>query len=169
MPDKRATYFMLKSEPMQREADHFRRTQNLPVDYARDRLHATVLPLPFGKLPGEWLQRIHIALAGFEADPITLRLNRFDGQALRCSAVAMFQRWREALKRYLRAAGIPFHDHKADPHVSLTYGVTPGKRLPVDPILLEARDLLLIESVHGVGHIELGRWPLIPRQGDLFR
>jgi 2'-5' RNA ligase len=147
----------------------FRRAQRISADYPIDRIHSTVQPLWDRRaIVAEWLQRLRAFMPRFRGEPFVVAFNRFNGNALRATATAAFRQFRTNLQRHLREAGIPFPDYSSDPHISLAYGHAAGTSRAITPFVLRATHLLLIESVHGEGHVELDRWPLLPRQGELF-
>lgn len=170
MRGDRPVYFMLKPDGILAQAiERFRYEQGLLTDYPHDRLHSTVLPL-WGRseLNVDGVQRVRALMERFRGEHFVITFNRFNGTALRATAVRAFKAFRTDLQRHLRGANIPFPDYSADPHISLAYGRPSGSSRVITPFVLRATHLLLIESIHGRGHVELGRWPLRPRQGELF-
>ena len=170
MRGDRPIYLMLKPDrALAERIDHFRYEHGVPTDYPHNRLHSTVLPLWDRRvIVGNWLQRVCELMRGYAGEPFLISFNRFNGNALRATATAAFRQFRTNLQRHLREAGIPFPDYSADPHISLAYNHPSGSSRAITPFALRATHLLLIESIHGEGHVELGRWPLLPRQGELF-
>lgn len=59
---------------------------------------------------------------------------------------------RQMLLRTLTAAGIPLPDYELRPHLSLAYGKGPLRNIPISRIGWLADEVLLVRSVHGVGH-----------------
>jgi 2'-5' RNA ligase len=152
-----------------REIGAFRHEQDLSGRYPIDRLHSTVQPVcDRREMAADGLERIRTLISQFRGEPVTIVSNRFNGNALRATATRAFERFRESLQRHLRAAGIAFPDYSSDPHISLAYGHPAGTSRAITPFVMRATHLLLIESIHGEGHVELGRWPLLPHQGELF-
>ena len=170
MRGDRPIYLMFKPEDvLARKIGSFRREQNVADGYPIDRLHSTVQPhCDRRDMAADGLQRIRAFMPQFRGEPLVIAFNRFNGNALRATATRAFKRFREDLQRHLRQAGIPFPDYSSDPHISLAYDHPAGSSRAITPFVLRATHLLLIESVHGEGHVELGRWPLLPRQGELF-
>ncbi|GAO40499.1 hypothetical protein SCH01S_48_01610 [Sphingomonas changbaiensis NBRC 104936] len=170
MTGDRPIYFMFKPDGLLAQAiECFRYEQGLPTDYPHDRLHSTVLPLwDRSEMDAGGVQRVRTLIERFCGEPFVIAFNRFNGAALRATAVRAFKAFRTDLQRHLRGANIPFPDYSADPHISLAYGRPARSSRVITPFVLRATHLLLIESIHGRGHVELGRWPLRPRQGQLF-
>jgi RNA 2',3'-cyclic 3'-phosphodiesterase len=170
MQGDRPVYFMLKPDSdLARRIDAFRHAQGLTGGYARDRLHSTVQPLWDSRhIPAATIDRTIASMARFRCDPFAILFNRFNGNSLRCTAGRAFGEFRQKLQHHLRLSDIPFPDYSADPHITLAYGRTAGAHRTIAPLLFHARRLLLIESVHGHGHVELAAWPLEPRQLSLF-
>lgn len=170
MRGDRPIYFMFKPEDiLAREIGSFRREQDLSDSYPIDRLHNTVQPLWDRRvMVADGLERVRTHMSRFNGEPIVIVFNRFNGNTLRSTASRAFRRFRAELQQHLRQAGIPFPDYSSAPHISLAYNHPAGNDRAITPFVLRATHLLLIESVHGHGHIELGRWPLLPRQGELF-
>jgi 2'-5' RNA ligase len=161
---------MLKPEGgLAQEIGDFRRGQDLSNGYPIDRLHSTVQPLcDRREMTAHQLQRIRTLMPRFRGEPFVIAFNRFNGNSLRATATRAFERFRADLQQYLREIDIPFPDYSSAPHISLTYNHPPGSSRTITPFVLRATHLLLIESIHGQGHVELDRWPLLPRQGELF-
>jgi len=170
MRGDRLIHLMFKPEEvLAQKIGDFRLKQDLSDRYAIDRLHSTVQPLwDRREMPADGLRRIRTLMPQFRGEPLTIVFNRFNGNALRATATRAFERFRQSLQRHLRAAGIPFPDYSSDPHISLAYGHPAGTSRAIAPFVMHATHLLLIESIHGEGHVELGRWRLFPRQGELF-
>jgi 2'-5' RNA ligase len=147
-----------------------RRRPSLGIDrrYDRERLHTTVLPL--------WDARDHSparaalvyrAAASLHIEPFPIAFDKLRGNALVCtSGMRALHAFQKCLVRYLIAFGLPVPVYRFRPHLSLVYGVESGRNMPIPPIGWQVEDFLLIRSIHGEGrHEELGRWPLIARQG----
>ena len=170
MRGDRPLYFMFKPEDgLAQKIESFRREQDLPDGYPVDRLHSTVQPLWDRRaMVANGLQHIRTLMSRFRGEPFVIMFNRFNGNALRATATRAFERFRADLQRHLREVGIPFPNYSSAPHISLAYNHPSGSNRAITPFVLRATHLLLIESVHGEGHVELDRWLLLPRQGELF-
>ncbi|NIJ21495.1 2'-5' RNA ligase [Sphingomonas naasensis] len=168
--DDQMLYFMIKPDPgAARAMDALRRQHDMARKYAVERFHITLLP--FGDIrliSPETVDRIRHAAASLQAEPFEVALNRISGNALvggRTQALRAFQR---LLVARLGAFGIEIPDYAFHPHASLTYEEWQQRNIPVPPIAWQARQLLLINSVHGKGHAVVGSWELTARQGSLF-
>lgn len=166
----RPVYFMVKPEAEEaRRIDRFRHANGIPTDTPRHKLHATVQPLWDRRdMPRDMIGRTIAAMDGFRSDPFTIAFNGFNGSSLRCTATKAFLDLRDDVQRHLRAAGIPFPAYSSDPHITLVYGIASGAHRSIDPMTLLVGELLLIESIHGEGHVVHGRWLLESCQPRLF-
>lgn len=165
--DDQLLYLMLKPAPEQAAAmDRLRVQHELSRSYAADRFHITLLP--FGDirtLSPHDLKRIRQAVASLRAEPFDVTLNRISGNALIGNRMRALRDVQRALLARLNAFGIDV-DYTFDPHASLTYQPWQRRNIAVPPVSWRAEQLLLVNSVHGVGHQLVDSWPLIPRQGS---
>ncbi|MET0310218.1 MAG: 2'-5' RNA ligase family protein [Sphingomonas sp.] len=154
----------------------FRDTLEPQLDpVANDRLHMTLgITSDFMAFPHDLAQRmlgIGEAVAG---DPFALSLDRLSGSersmALRPNkrppALSALQKQIDDQLRYwnLMRTGWSFN-----PHVTLGYRAGLSFLKPIVPLEWEVGDVVLIHSLVGATrHVELGRWPLVRRQLDLF-
>lgn len=165
-----AIYIMLKPDPaLAALMDACRRMFGLDSSYPRDRLHCTLLPLWDRRLASDrLLAATCAALDAFDSEPFTLVLTRIDGLALRAGKTRDVVRCQRGLVRWLARAGVLSRDYSFTPHVSLAYRGAGVASRPITPLHWDVTNIALIESVHGEGHRELGRWPLKSRQLPLF-
>lgn len=158
-------YFMFKPPPAEAAAiDRLRRSLGIYSRYPPDRLHSTLLPL--GQC--EELSALRAAAGSIRGEPFPAIFDRLDGNMLvgrkKLSGASAFQR---RLAGAVAAAGLAPIRYDFRMHVSLDYGARPRRRQRIEPIGWLVEEFLLIRSVHGRGHVELGRWPLIRRQLEL--
>ena len=74
-----------------------------------------------------------------------------------------------AIRAGLGRKGLPLLDYSFAPHVTLSYRPDGCGHEFIEPIRWIVDEFLLVESVVGeTRHIELGRWQLRSRQGELF-
>lgn len=162
-------YVMIKPPPaIAREIDCCRRLLDIESSYGTARLHCTVLPLGEGRdISPARLDRLLRIVASARIEPFRISLDTLSRNALvgKASGVRML---RKSLKQHLAAAGMPVPGYDAVPHLSVAYGPAPDRRRAIAPISWIAEEFQLIRSIRGQGrHEELGRWPLIGRQGVL--
>jgi 2'-5' RNA ligase len=106
------------------------------------------------------------------ASPVPLRLDQLSGgrDSIALIPSTRIQRLAEltgGLHRRMTAAGLLRSAWRCHPHVTLLYRRAAAFKRAVDPICWTATDFVLIHSIVGAHrHIELGRWPLIDRQGS---
>lgn len=164
--DDQMLYLMLKPAPEQAAAmDRLRVQYDLARNYAAERFHITLLP--FGDirmLSSDYLMCIRHAMASLQAEPFEVTLNRISGNALVGNRMRALRDFQRVLLARLNAFGIDI-DYTFDPHASLTYQPWKRRNIPVPPISWGAEQLLLVNSIHGVGHELIDSWPLISRQG----
>ena len=165
--DDQLLYLMLKPSPELAAAmDRLRAQYELSRNYAAERFHITLLP--FGDIrtlaPGD-LVRIRHAMASLQAEPFDVTLNRIRGNALVGNRMRALRDFQRALLARLNIFGIDI-DYAFDPHASLTYQPWQRRNFSVPPITWRAERLLLVNSIHGVGHALVDSWPLIDRQGS---
>jgi RNA 2',3'-cyclic 3'-phosphodiesterase len=152
------------------EIDHQRRVRRIDRGYSISRLHSTVLPLWDDRDMSSALSRLlDQALASLQADPFPVVFDTLKDNALvGVQAARGLRAFRKTLVRHLVGFGIPVPTYKSRPHISLAYGLPAKRRIAIPPIGWQVEEFLLIRSIHGEGrHEELGRWPLIARQGSL--
>ena len=164
--DEQLLYLLVKPTPEQAAAmDRLRLQYDLSRNYAAERFHITLLP--FGDIrtiaPRDLL-RIRKAAASLQAEPFEVTLNRIRGNALVGNRMRALRDFQHALLARLNAFGIDV-DYDFNPHASLTYQPWQQRNIPVSPISWRAEQLLLINSIHGVGHALVDSWRLISRQG----
>jgi 2'-5' RNA ligase len=163
--DDQLLYLMLKPTPELAAAmDRLRVQYDLSRNYAAERFHITLLP--FGDirtLAPDDLMCIRRAMASLQAEPFEVALNRISGNALVGSRMRVLRDFQRALLVRLNTFGIDI-DYTFDPHASLTYQPWKRRNIPVPPISWRAEQLLLVNSIHGVGHELVDSWPLITRQ-----
>jgi 2'-5' RNA ligase len=167
--DDQMLYLMIK--PYAEQAgmmDGLRRKHDLSRNYAVDRFHMTLVP--FGDIrtiSPQSLDRIRHAAASLQAEPFEVTLNRISGNALVGSRMQALRDFQRSLMTRLEAFGIDLPDYAFKPHASLTYEEWKSRNILVSPISWQVQQLLLINSIHGKGHILLDSWDLEPRQGCL--
>ncbi len=141
---------------------------------ADDRLHLT---LAMGSdSPGfrQEAAEMMLALADrVDSAPISLKLERLAGTdhslALqprrRCAPLGALAR---ALGEPLARCNLMRADWQFSPHITLGHRKQTPFTRAISPIAWDAREFVLIHSIVGRKYIELGRWPLVSRQWDLF-
>ncbi|MEI9852851.1 MAG: 2'-5' RNA ligase family protein [Sphingomonas sp.] len=150
------------------EIDRLRRALDIGRTYGAERLHMTLLRLWDGQgSPASWITLLCRALASLDAPPFEVRFERVRRNALVGGAAMRDARlFQQRLVQFLAPLGLPVPEYAFKPHLSLAYGASPERNVAVPPICWIVEELLLIRSIHGQGrHEELGRWPLVPRQG----
>ena len=162
--------FMIKP-PADRapDIDRIRRLRRIDRRYGVDRLHSTVLPLWDDRDTSPVrLAALQRAAASLDAEPFMVVFDTLNRNALVGTvATRGLRAFRKTLVRHLGALGLPIPPYTSRPHISLVYGVESDRKAAIQPIGWQVEEFLLIRSVHGEGrHEELGRWPLIARQGS---
>jgi RNA 2',3'-cyclic 3'-phosphodiesterase len=142
---------------------------------SNDRLHVTIgITQDYASLPGDVVHHAMRIGDGISGDPFDLCLDRLsagaESVALRPSrrppALTMLQKRIDALLTYW---GVRRADWRFSPHVTLGYRPGPVSLEAVAPIAWQVREVVLIHSIVGATrHIELGRWPLVRHQLELF-
>lgn len=137
------------------------------------RLHLTLgITDDYARLPRAAADRLLAIGSTIAADPVPLRLDQLSGGP---ASVALCPRRRippltaltGTLHRRMDAAGLLRPGWTCRPHVTLLYRAGRPFVRATDPICWTATEFVLIHSiVGGHRHIELGRWPLIERQGS---
>lgn len=140
-----------------------------------DRLHMTMgITGDFATFPQDVAERMTAIGDGLAGDRFVLAIDRLSGSdrsiALRPGkrppALSALQKQIDDLLRYwnLMRSGWSFN-----PHVTLGYRAGLSFLEPVTPLVWDVREIVLIHSLVGATrHVELGRWPLMRRQLDLF-
>ncbi len=142
---------------------------------ANDRLHLTMgVTADFASYPSAVERRLKAIGDAVGEAPVPVVLDRLAASrrsyALRPSrSCARIKALHAALAAPMRQGGLLRSDWKFSPHVTLAYRAGEPFSTPIDAIAWESRDFVLIYSAVGeTRHVELGRWPLVPRQGELF-
>ncbi|WP_213981612.1 2'-5' RNA ligase family protein [Sphingomonas sp. dw_22] len=177
MPHRHRLFFALR--PSRIEANLtglFRDTADSALTpVTNDRLHMTMgITGDFAAFPQDVAERMTAIGDGLAGDRFVLALDRLSGSersiALRPSkrppALSALQKQVDDLLRYwnLMRSGWSFN-----PHVTLGYRAGLSFLEPVTPLVWDVREIVLIHSLVGATrHVELGRWPLMRRQLDLF-
>jgi 2'-5' RNA ligase len=137
-----------------------------------ERLHITLgITEDFPRQPYEAMQRLIEIGARISAAPVPVRLDRVSGSnetiALRPSRkIDALAELGHKLQRGLSGTGLLRGAWDFHPHVTLLYRKGRPFTRTIEPIGWDATDFVLIHSILGAHrHIELGRWPLIDRQG----
>ena len=168
--DKRPIYLMIKPPaPTQREIAHRRQMLGIESGYGPERFHITLLPIEDARFISPSRMELLLGLlASFQAEPFEVGFIRLKGNALRGGkALRALRRFQKSLAELLLAAGLDVSGYAFEPHLSLSYGNWQPRNIPVSPICWRVEEFKLIKSIHGQGrHEELGRWPLISRQGS---
>lgn len=143
---------------------------------ANERLHVTLgITNDYATLPHDLVHRARQIGDSIAGDPFALCLDRLSAGArsvaLRPSrrppALTALQKRIDDLMLYW---GMRRGDWSFSPHVTLAYREGPVFLEPVAPVAWEAREIVLIHSLVGAArHIELGRWPLVRHQLELFQ
>lgn len=144
-----------------------------PSIVSDDRLHMTLaITNDYPQLPLAAIDPLLAIGASLAASPVPLRLDQLSGgrgsvalrPARRIKALAELT---GTLGRRMAAAGLLRGAWRCRPHVTLLYRKQAAFTRTIDPICWTATDFVLIHSIVGAHqHIELGRWPLIERQGS---
>lgn len=169
MPAPRPLYIFAKPpEQTALEAEQRRRELGLANDYSRERFHTTILPLcDASEAPPGLIDTLESAFASMLAEPCTILFDRLHRNALRGgSALRDLRALQATLVRRLTAMGLLLPRYLFRPHMSLAYGASTERTIPIAPIGWQVRELQLVKSIHGEGrHETLARFELIQRQG----
>ncbi|MBC9034351.1 2'-5' RNA ligase family protein [Sphingomonas sp. JC676] len=142
---------------------------------ANARLHLTLgITADYAAYPQDVAQRLTTIGEHLAGNPFTLSFDRMSGSersiALRPNkrppALSAIQKQIDDQLRYwnLMRTGWSFN-----PHATLGYRAGLSFLRPITPLAWDIGDVVLIHSVVGATrHVELGRWPLVRRQFDLF-
>jgi len=161
-------YIMLKPPlPALQRVRGCRSAHGFDDSYPPDRLHSTLLRLGDGAVwSAAAIDRLIAVLANFWFEPFAVAFDQVEGRLLRgrrgMNGAALFHR---ALRSLLSVYGIELPVYNFWLHLSLAYkGIALAAPRKIDPIGWLVEDFRLIRSVEGIGHEELGRWPLLQRQ-----
>ncbi len=174
-PAEHHLYIMAKppEEVIQQIAALSRTSRNRPYEL----LHVTVQPvLVLEWMPADMADEIRRSIlelcAKIDAPSGEVVMNRIVESA---NAVtlrgAMYgaSEFHAAIRAGLGRNGLPLLDYHFAPHITLAYRPDGRGHEFIEPIRWTVEEFLLVESVYGeTRHIELGRWPLRSRQGELF-
>lgn len=137
-----------------------------------DRLHITLgITEDFARQPYAEAKALIEIGAAISAGPVPVRLDRVSGSnetiALRPSRqITTLTELGHKLQHALARARLLRKAWDFHPHVTLLYRKGRPFTRTIEPIGWDATDFVLIHSILGEHrHIELGRWPLIDRQG----
>lgn len=144
-----------------------------PSIVSDDRLHMTLaITDDYPQLPHPEVDTMLAIGSHLAASPVPLRLDQLSGGrgsvALRPSRrIKALTELAGTLRHRMIAAGLLRPRWRCHPHVTLLYRKGQAFTRTVDPICWIATDVVLIHSIVGAHrHIELGRWPLVERQGS---
>lgn len=136
-------------------------------------LHATLaITDDFDHQPASLEAQLLAIGEGIATGPVPMALDQLSGTAdsvalrpsRRIPALAVLA---GSLQRRMARAGLLRTEWTFRPHVTLLYRKGKPFARPLDPICWTATDFVLIHSiVDAHQHVELGRWPLIERQGS---
>jgi RNA 2',3'-cyclic 3'-phosphodiesterase len=137
------------------------------------RLHMTLaITNDYPHLPETAVDRLLAIGSSIAAGPVPIRLDQLSGGkgsvALRpARRIQALTALTSQLHQRMAAAGLLRTRWTCHPHVTLLYRDGAPFMRTIDPICWTATDVVLIHSIVGARqHIELGRWPLIERQGS---
>jgi len=173
MPRNRL-FYALRPSPLARNLIGVQRDQlglaESVVD--NDRLHITLgITEDFARQPYAEMKRLIEIGAQVSASPVPVRLDRISGGnetiALRPSRrIDALADLGHKLQQGLAHAGLLRGAWDFHPHVTLLYRRGRPFTRTIPAIGWDATDFVLIHSMLGAHrHVELGRWPLIERQG----
>ncbi len=175
MPDYgHRLFYALLPPPRQRNLIGLHRDQlGLAESIVRnDRLHITLgITDDFEHRPYDEARRMIEIGQSIAAAPIAVTLDRLsagnDSIALRPSRrIGALAELGAQLRAKLERQELLRRDWSLKPHVTLLYRKGRPFQRTIEPLGWEATDFVLIHSILGATqHIELGRWPLIDRQG----
>lgn len=163
-------YLMLKPPPTSRRA--LRRcvtAYGLDASYGPEKYHCTLLHLGESQT---WSSGMLADLCGVlptvDAEPCSVGFDRLDRNLLRGrNGLIGLRDFQRTLARQVGRLGFPVPDYSFWPHLSLAYGAASDRKAKIDPISWLVTEFLLVRSIHGVGHEQLGSWPLRRRQLEL--
>jgi len=163
-------YLMIKPPPCQRAALlRCVSTYGLDASYRSEKYHSTLLRLGESQAwSPSMLDQLCQLLRTVDAEPCAVAFDRLDGNLLRGRKGLLGLRdFQRRLVRQVDRLGFPIPAYSFSPHLSLAYGAPPDRRAIIEPIGWLVTEFLLIRSIHGVGHEQLGNWPLRRRQLEL--
>lgn len=162
-------YLMIKPPPFQRAAlVRCANTFGIDSSYSSEKYHSTILKLGESQAwSSELLDRFCQWMDLFEAEPFPVNFEVLDGYLLRERKVGSAAAFQRELARFAARLGFGLPEHRFWLHLSLAYGMPPNRRVAIEPINWLVEEVLLIRSIHGVGHEEIARWPLRRRQFEL--
>jgi len=144
---------------------------------ATDRLHMTIVPLGSARhWPGCEMEALKAGLGRIHHPRFPLSFDRLRANGRHAELVgstpmrearAFARRVFEVLAPLAASApagrgGEPLRERTLRPHVTLNYRTNLRCDERIAPIAWMADAFLLVESIHGIGHTEHGRWPLAP-------
>ncbi|QIG78789.1 2'-5' RNA ligase family protein [Stakelama tenebrarum] len=141
---------------------------------ANDRLHLTLaIGRDWTGFPEAEAEAMCAIAERIDSAPLTVRLDMLTGSG---TSIALAPRRRAApLVALARSLGEPLArmgmaraGWEFAPHVTIGHRKETPFTRPVSAIDMEARDFVLVHSIVGRKYTEIGRWPLVSRQGDLF-
>jgi 2'-5' RNA ligase len=139
------------------------------------RLHLTLaITGDYEEFPAAEAHRLHGLGESIVAEPVAVSLERVAASkrsvALRPGRSSRELRaLQKPLSDGLASAGLLRPGWKFGPHVTVAYREGEPFAHPIEPIVWEAHEFVLIHSeVGATRHHVLGRWPLFWRQGRLF-
>jgi 2'-5' RNA ligase len=163
-------YLMIKPPRAQRRAlEHCAGTYGLNTGYAPEKYHMTLLRLGESQA---WTLAMLSELCGLlntlDAEPCAVGFDRLDRNLLRGrNGLTGLREFQRKLARQVDRLGFNVPEYRFWPHLSLAYGILSDAKVRIKPIAWLATEFLLVRSIHGVGHEQLGRWPLRRRQLEL--
>lgn len=173
MPRNRL-FYALRPSPLARNLIGVQRDQLGLAEslVENDRLHITLgITEDFTRQPYAEMKRLIEIGAQVSAAPVPVRLDRISGGnetiALRPSRrIDALAELGQKLQQGLAHAGLLRDAWDFHPHVTLLYRKGRPFTRTIPAIGWDATDFVLIHSMLGEHrHVELGRWPLIERQG----
>lgn len=173
---KNRFFYALLPPPLQRNLIGIQRDQCGLAEtiVENERLHITLaITEDFARQPYAEMKRLIEIGAQISAPPVPVKLDRVSGSnetiALRPSRrIDTLAELGHQLQRALSRAGLLRAKWDFNPHVTLLYRKGRPFTRTIAPIDWNATDFVLIHSILGAHrHIELGRWPLVARQGSL--
>ncbi len=173
MPGNRL-FYALRPSPLARNLIGVQRDQLGLAEtiVENDRLHITLgITEDFARRPYTEAKALIEIGEAISAAPVPVRLDRVSGSnetiALRPSRqIPALAELGRKLRGALAIAGLLRGGWDFHPHVTLLYRKGRPFTRTIEPIGWDATDFVLIHSILGEHrHIELGRWPLVDRQG----
>ena len=168
-------FFALRPPPRQRNLIGWQRDQlGLAERIVRnDRLHVTLgITDDFEHRPYAEARRLVEIGESIAAAPVSVALDRLsagNASIALCPSrrIAALADLGEQLRAILERDRLLRRGWTFRPHMTLLYRNGAPFQRKIEPIGWEATDFVLIHSILGATeHIELGRWPLVARQGS---